>query len=230
VEVVVPEGTTAIETEAFVHRQRRWIFDKREEIETRAGQIEGQGPSRFVTGAKIPFRGRHLRLTVQRIDGGKVAVAYRNGFVISVPEAMAPKQADAAIQAALERWLRERLHRDVDELIERYGAKLGVRPRRVQIKEQKRLWGSCGRDRIINLNWQLIFAPKPVLEYAVVHELCHLKHRNHSPEFWEWVGSQLPDYELSKIWLEENDQLISLRAPTEKEKATGSGDLIPCIC
>jgi predicted metal-dependent hydrolase len=54
----------------------------------------------------------------------------------------------------------------------------------VRIKDQKHVWGSCGPDRIVNLNWHLIFAPKTVLEYAVVHELCHLRHRNHDRSFW----------------------------------------------
>jgi len=228
VEVVVPEGATTAEVEAFVQRRRRWIFDKREEVDARAARIGGNGPSRYVTGAKIPFRGRLMRLTVQQSGGARVEVAYRNGFVVSVPNVLTPAQADAAIQAALESWLRDRLQRDVEELIERYGAKLGIRPRRVRVKAQKHLWGSCGRDQIINLNWHLIFAPKPVLEYAVVHELSHLRHRNHSPEFWEWIGSQLPDYEMCKTWLEENDPLIGF--PSPKEKATDSGGPFPCLC
>jgi predicted metal-dependent hydrolase len=58
------------------------------------------------------------------------------------------------------------------------------------------------------LNWQLIFAPKSVLEYAVVHELCHLQYRNHSPEFWIKVKEVLPDYELRKNWLDRNEHSL----------------------
>ena len=70
------------------------------------------------------------------------------------------------------------------------------------------MWGSCGQDRQVNLNWHLVFAPKPVLEYAVVHEICHLRHRNHDPEFWQLVGQILPDWEARKVWLDRNEHLL----------------------
>ena len=56
--------------------------------------------------------------------------------------------------------------------------------------------------RVVNLNWRLIFMPKPVLEYVVVHEVSHLRHRHHSQAFWLTVGGLLPDYERRKEWLE----------------------------
>lgn len=209
VEVVVPAGTDDASAMEFVQAKRRWLFEKRQEVEEQARRRERPGPSRFVTGAKIPYRGRQMRLTVQPSDGHQVEVAYRNGFIVSVPEMLVGSERDSAILSALEVWLKDRLQRDVDAFVGHYGAKLGLWPRRVQIKAQKHLWGSCGRDHIINLNWHLIFAPKPVLEYAVVHELCHLRHRDHSMLFWQQVGQQLPDYQDRKRWLEQHESLIS---------------------
>ena len=66
------------------------------------------------------------------------------------------------------------------------------------------------RDGIINLNWRLIAAPKPVLEYAVVHELCHLAHRNHTPSFWRMIRDLLPDYEPRREWLDEHGRRLDL--------------------
>jgi predicted metal-dependent hydrolase len=73
------------------------------------------------------------------------------------------------------------------------------------------VWGSCGVHRIINLNWHLIFASKAVLEYAVIHELCHLRHRNHDASFWGFGGSLLPDWEARKAWLDRNEHFLELR-------------------
>ena len=70
------------------------------------------------------------------------------------------------------------------------------------------MWGSCGQNRQIDLNWHLIFAPKPVLEYAVVHEMCHLKHRNHESEFWDLVGRLLPDWQERKARLDKNEHML----------------------
>jgi hypothetical protein len=80
-----------------------------------------------------------------------------------------------------------------------------------RIKDQKHVWGSCGIDRVVNLNWQLVFAPRTVLEYAVVHELCHLRHRNHDRSFWGLVGTILPDWEARKVWLDQNEHVLTLR-------------------
>src|SRR3954464_9172769 len=83
--------------------------------------------------------------------------------------------------------------------------------RRFGTKEQKHVWGSCGIDRTINLNWHLIFAPRTVLEYAVVHELCHLRHRTHDQAFWTLVGTILPDWEVRKAWLDRNEHFLKLQ-------------------
>lgn len=95
--------------------------------------------------------------------------------------------------------------------VRQHGEAHGLRPRAIRIKDQKHLWGSCGADRIVNLNWHLVFAPKTVLEYAVVHELCHLRHRNHGPEFWGLIGSILPDWEVRKAWLDQNEHFLNLQ-------------------
>ena len=108
------------------------------------------------------------------------------------------------IQYVLTLWLRRRVEDDAEAFTRRFSHKLGEEPKAIRIKDQKHLWGSCGKDRIINLNWRLIFMPKTVLEYAVVHELCHLKHRDHSAAFWSQVKNLLPDYEPRKDWLDKH--------------------------
>jgi len=82
---------------------------------------------------------------------------------------------------------------------------LRLEPRGIQIKDQRTLWGSCGRDRVLRLDRKLARVPKPVFEYVLVHELCHLRHRHHSPEFWALVKRVLPDYEERKRWLEAHE-------------------------
>ncbi|OEU61716.1 MAG: hypothetical protein BA870_01355 [Desulfuromonadales bacterium C00003094] len=209
VEVVIPAEMDQAAATDFVQLKRRWIFEKWLEIKEQARHRDQQGPSRFVTGAKFPYRGRQMRLTVNSSKGHKVEVSYRNGFTLAVPTTLAAGERDNAIQAALEAWLIDRMQRDVEAFVNQHGTTLDVKPKRVQIKGQKHLWGSCGRDHIINLNWHLIFAPKPVLEYAVVHELCHLRHRDHSEAFWQLLGQLLPDYLIRKRWLETHESLIS---------------------
>jgi len=208
VELITPETSTPEENEAFVYKKRRWIFDETEMMKERLARRNTI--TRFVTGAKIPYRGRQMRLSIEPTDDTIVDVQYRNGFIISVP-AITPKNShDALIEDALRLWLRKRLRGDVESFVRHYGKSHELRPKGLRIKAQKHLWGSCGRDRIINLNWHLIFAPKSVLEYAVVHELCHLRHRNHDKAFWSLVSSIMPDYEARRTWLERNEHMLGL--------------------
>ena len=65
----------------------------------------------------------------------------------------------------------------------------------------KSRWGSCGPRNDINLNWLLAFAPPAVLEYVVVHELCHIRHRDHSARFWALVAQHLPGWAHERQWL-----------------------------
>ncbi|MDE6640003.1 MAG: M48 family metallopeptidase [Acetatifactor sp.] len=80
----------------------------------------------------------------------------------------------------------------------------------VTIRDQKTRWGSCSSRGTLSFNYRLIFAPPTVLDYVVVHELCHLTHMNHSKEFWNMVGSIMPDYKTHKNWLREHGRELTL--------------------
>lgn len=210
-ELIVPEAATEAQIEAVLHRRRAWIIQTVAAMQERA---KAQARVyRFTTGAKVPYRGRMMRMTVEPFNGTLVEVSFRNGFLIRTPRDLPDDAADAVIESALRLWLRRRVRDDARELVAKHGARSGLKPRGIQIKDQKHLWGACGQDRQIHLNWHLIFAPRPVLEYAVVHELCHLRHRNHAPEFWDLVGSILPDWEVRKRWLDENEHLLGWERP-----------------
>lgn len=80
----------------------------------------------------------------------------------------------------------------------------------VTVRDQKTRWGSCSSRGTLSFNYRLIFAPSAVLDYVVVHELCHLTHMNHSKEFWNMVGSVMPDYKVYRRWLRDHGQELSL--------------------
>lgn len=205
-ELVVPEAATDDQINAVLERRRGWIIETVHHMQERAqAQIRVY---QFVTGAKIPYRGRMMKLHVEPFDGSLVEVSFRNGFQIRKPRDLSPDSSDALIESALRLWLKRRVRYDAGDIVRRHGDRHGLKPRGVHIKDQKHMWGSCGQDRQINLNWHLVFAPKPVLEYAVVHEMCHLKHRNHEPEFWDLVGRVLPDWQASKNWLDKNEHML----------------------
>lgn len=89
-----------------------------------------------------------------------------------------------------------------------WSKKLCVFPKQIHIKDQKTRWGSCSTLGNINYNWRIIMAPAGVIDYLVVHELCHLRELNHSQKFWTLVESVLPNYKEKRIWLRDNGFLL----------------------
>ena len=81
---------------------------------------------------------------------------------------------------------------------------VGVRYGRISVRRQRSKWGSCSGKGNLNFNWKLIMAPPPVLDYVVIHELCHLWEFNHSPRFWSLVEQQMPEYRVWKKWLKQH--------------------------
>ena len=80
----------------------------------------------------------------------------------------------------------------------------------ITVRDQKTRWGSCSSRGTLSFNYRLIFAPPAALDYVVVHELCHLTHMNHSKEFWNLVGSVMPDYKTHRKWLKEHGRELTL--------------------
>lgn len=81
---------------------------------------------------------------------------------------------------------------------------------RISIRDQKTRWGSCSSRGTLSFNWRLMLAPPAILDYVVVHELCHLTHMDHSPAFWQAVGEVCPDYRTARKWLKDHGQELVL--------------------
>jgi len=92
----------------------------------------------------------------------------------------------------------------VSALAEEEAARLGVRYERIRIGGQRTLWGSCSSRGTLSFNWRLVLTPPEVLDYVVVHELCHLRVPNHSRRFWALVARQRPHWREQRAWLREH--------------------------
>lgn len=87
----------------------------------------------------------------------------------------------------------------------------------ITIRDQKSRWGSCSSRGTLSFNYRLIFAPPKVLDYVVVHELCHLTHMDHSKNFWNMVEQIMPEYKTYKTWLKEHGQELTLEQHLTKQ-------------
>jgi hypothetical protein len=100
-----------------------------------------------------------------------------------------------------EREGRAAARRQIEALAQREAAAMGVSYARLAIRDQRTRWGSCSSRGTLSFNWRLVLAPPAVLDYVVVHELCHLRHPDHSTRFWGLVAERRPDYPAQRSWL-----------------------------
>jgi len=115
-----------------------------------------------------------------------------------------------ARREAIYKWLRAKAVDILSDRVGMYADKIGKKPTQIRIKSLRSKWGSCSSLGTINLRWNLIMAPMWVLDYVIIHELCHLYFPHHRPSFWEFVGQHCPDYLRAKQWLKDHAALLEL--------------------
>lgn len=199
-EVIVSAPTAAPlpEITRFVQQKRHWI---EKHLLRQRQALRGSQPREYVSGDEVQWLGQPLILALDH----SAAHSRRCGetLFLAVDGDGLPLR-----KRALERWYIGQAAEHLPQRIEHFQALLGVRPRGLKIRHYKSRWGSCNRRGELQFNWLLMMAPAAVVDYVVVHELAHLRHFNHSPAFWQLVGTVLPDYPQQRGWLKNQSTLF----------------------
>ena len=152
-------------------------------------------------GDSLFYLGEKRTLTVIREDRTRAKVKCLMGRLIM----WVPYEADYSYKKEqLEKWYRREAGEVFHAKALEYAAVLHVDFKDIRVKDQKSRWGSCSSKGNLNFNYRLAYMPPAILDYVVVHELAHLRHMDHSKEFWALVGVYLPDYKERRKWLKEH--------------------------
>jgi predicted metal-dependent hydrolase len=156
-------------------------------------------PKEFESGEQFLYLGKYYTLEINFTH--EQSVYFGNGIQIT-----AINKANA--KSILLNWYKQKAIEILTPRILFFAEHIGVKRKKINITDAKYTWGTCTPSGNLNFNWRLIKAPLEVIDYIVIHELSHLRESNHSPEFWNIVGVQMPNYEEAKGWLKEYGNLL----------------------
>lgn len=150
----------------------------------------------------VMYMGQPYEVKLLTYPGKNTQIILRDGkFIVYINNRINEnKQMPEAIQA-LRLWMIEKAQDIIRARTEELSKVIGVVFNNIRIKDTKTRWGSCSSKGNLNFNFRIVMSPEVVMDYIIIHELCHLKHMNHSQEFWRCVESYMPDYPKYKDWL-----------------------------
>ncbi|MFQ9514971.1 MAG: M48 family metallopeptidase [Eubacterium sp.] len=185
-----------------------WVYTKINWITRKQLEIQQRPVKKYVEGEKFQFLGEDYPLHIVYDEkNGKIRVnIVRNKLTVYTNT-----RDKERIKRVIRKWYIENAKKYFFNRVNYYHNKYIREPMKcIYIKEQKTCWGSCSSLGNLNFNWKAIMAPPRVIDYIVVHEMCHLKYMNHSKQFWSAVEKILPDYQEQKKWLRVNGKNLDL--------------------
>ena len=188
VEVLLPRRAALREAAAAVDQLTEWIEAEQLRLTAARDRLSPPGT--------LPYLDERLLLLPD--PARRTAAARKPGNVLAVPA------STLAAKAAIERFYRRAARAEIAARLDAATQASGTSYSSLTIRNQRTRWASCAAGGAMSFNWRLMLAPERVLDYVVWHEVCHLRHADHSPAFWRMLGEHDPHYGDSAAWLREN--------------------------
>ncbi len=198
VQLVVPKRMSKRRINAIIDEKANWI---RRAVEQDAAAPKFQAKT-YQPGETFMHLGQTYVLT-PTTDALDWPMIQGKALVVSGADS-------AQIKVQIDAWY---LHEATQQLTTRtakFGTLMDLSPNNIKTKYYKSRWGACSPTGDLTYNWRIIMAPAEVVDYVVVHELAHLRHHNHSRQFWGCVAEAMPDYKDHNRWLKQNGHLLRL--------------------
>lgn len=194
--VRAPIFLQSIEINQFIEKRKSWIINKMREA--REGNLLKRVKT-FSSGEKFLFMGKEYEL---EITANKTPALYFEGkFILS--QRCINKAREMFVD-----WYKSQAKKIFYSKVHYFSQSIGTKFHQVKVNSARTRWGSCSYNGNISFPWRLILAPEEVIDYVVVHEVCHLEIKNHSREFWQKIDKLFPDYQKQKRWLRDNGHLL----------------------
>ncbi|NWF64860.1 MAG: M48 family metallopeptidase [Chloroflexi bacterium] len=195
--VRAPRRATLQDIHGFITQKTDWILRSREKLKA----ILAHPKKEYVDGERFLFLGTECDLRL--VPPQRPALQFDGGFTLGV-------SARERGERMFIQWYKTQALEIFSERVSHYAALHGFEPKQVKINSAKTRWGSCTSTGTINFTWRLVMAPLEVIDYVVLHELAHLKIKNHSPRFWNLVELLCPEFKRHRKWLREHGEKLTL--------------------
>lgn len=190
-----------------VHHAERFIQQKTAWIQQKLAAHPAIKKRLFTEGESLLFLGQQVYLSIIPGSTANQVKLTKQSLLVDLKN-KAPSQA--VILKHITDWYKQQATQQLMARCRALSEVTGLLPRSIIVKTYKARWGSCTRIGDIQFNWKLIMAPKAVIDYVIIHELCHIKQHNHSAAFWQLVENFCPHYKVHRAWLKNNGHQLSL--------------------
>lgn len=196
--VRAPRRATLQDIHGFITEKTDWIIRSREKIKS----VIPHPKKEYVDGERFLFIGTEYELRL--VPPQRPVLKFDGGFTLST-------SARERGEAAFTKWYKSQAMSVFSKRVHHYATLHGFEPKQVKVNSAKTRWGSCTSTGTINFTWRLVMAPLEVIDYVVIHELVHLRVKNHSQKFWRAVEQLCPEYKSHRRWLREHGEKLNLR-------------------
>lgn len=192
----------------LVHNKSSWITEKIHQHQEHSRQSEQY--NNLTNGGCILLFGKQKSIEVKFSEHNSI-VESENALCITFKQRyrrLTNQQLDRKIKQHIEVWFKRQVTLLIDVKLAHYSNATQLFPVSTKIRQYKARWGSCNSRGELSFNYLLMMLPDVVINYVVVHELCHLQHLNHSTEFWQLVEQHYPKTSVAKQWLAEHQRQL----------------------
>jgi predicted metal-dependent hydrolase len=200
--ITAPHFTPISEINRFVQEKQNWI---NKAIQKQKEMLIKNKAKEYIPGERFYYLGKSFPVeTFFEQNERQGLIFWDNRFYLNAPDVPAKKREYFI------RWYKIKAREYFVERADFYSRELNLRPKSVKITSAEKRWGSCSEKDNLSFSFRLIMAPPAVIDYVVVHELMHIKEKNHSEKFWRLVESAMPQYKLHRRWLKDNNSKFVL--------------------
>ena len=196
--VRAPHHAADEEISSLINSKKTWIIEKQNQA---FKKMQEAPPKHFVEGEQFLYLGKSYPL--EFIEKQPVPLVLNGRFLLA-----AGKQANAL--QVFEKWYRQQAAQVIKPRTAALAEQNGFSYKIIRINGARTRWGSCGPKGSLNFPWRLVMAPGEVIDYVIVHELVHLRVRNHSRRYWHSVKEIMPDYKERLNWLHDNGHRLAI--------------------